>query len=135
MDTKGLQDMWDAPENARLTKQQFSFRLPIDVAAKLFALEELYPGRTRTQLISDLLSLALTDLELQLPYRMSQYKFTANGDPEDVWSMEGDRYAFRATANKHHRALHRNVKGFRTGTLYPEVGYPTDELPPEMLPR
>ena len=84
MDTGGLQEMWNAPENAQLTKQQFSFRLPIDVAAKLFALEELFPGRTRTQLISDLLSLALSDLEKQLPYRMSQYRFTENGEVEDL---------------------------------------------------
>jgi hypothetical protein len=64
METSGLQEMWSAPENTRLTKQQFSFRLPIDVAAKLFALEELYPGRTRTQLISDLLSLAHESIQV-----------------------------------------------------------------------
>ena len=135
MDTKGLREMWDAPENGRLTKQQFSFRLPIDVAAKLFALEELYPGRTRTQLISDLLNLALTDLELQLPYHVSQYRFTKNGDPENLYSMEGDRYVFRMTANKHHRGLHRDVRGNRMGALYPEVGYTLDEIPPDKLPQ
>jgi hypothetical protein len=135
METSGLQEMWSAPENTRLTKQQFSFRLPIDVAAKLFALEELYPGRTRTQLISDLLSLALADLELQLPYRMSQYKFTENGDSEDLWSMEGDRYIFRMNANKAHRGLHRSVKGNRIGTLYEERGYRRDEIPPDKLPQ
>jgi transposase len=135
MDTRGLHQMWNAPENTRLTKQQFSFRLPLDVAAKLFALEELYPGRNRTQIISDLLSLALIDFEEQLPFRASQFKFTENGDDEDLWSMEGERYIFRTHANKHHRMLYRDGKGYRNGTLYQEVAWRQDEIPPEASPQ
>jgi hypothetical protein len=66
---------------------------------------------------------------------MSQYKFTQNGDPEDLWSMEGDRYIFRMNANKAHRGLHRSVKGNRIGTLYEERGYRRDEIPPDKLPQ
>ena len=132
MDTKKLREIWNAPENSRLTRAQFSVRLPLDVAAKLLALEEFYPGRNRTQLISDLLSAALNDVEEQLPCRASQFRFTKNGDPEDLWSMEGDRYIFRDMANKHHRMLHRDGgKGLRLGNLYPEVAWRKDEIPPE----
>jgi hypothetical protein len=81
------------------------------------------------------LSLALTDLELQLPYRCKQYKFVKDGDPEDLWSLEGKRGIFRSNTNKHYKLLHQSVKGDPTGNLYPEVGYPMDELPPEMLPQ
>ena len=135
MDTKKLRDMWNAPENSRLTRAQFSVRLPLDVAAKLMALEELYPGRNRTQLISDLLSAALNDVEAQLPCHASIYKSVTLGDPEDLWTMGGERDYFHSLANKYHKILHRDgEKSLRFGTLYPQEVWREDEIPPE-VPR
>ena len=43
----------------RLTAKQSSFRLPVHVAATLSALCELYPNKTRTQNVGDLLATAI----------------------------------------------------------------------------
>lgn len=45
-----------------------SIELPLEQAARLLALQEMYPGRTREQLLLDLLTSALDELEAALPY-------------------------------------------------------------------
>ena len=42
-----------------LTVDQLSVRLPVHVAAKLKALQDIYPGKTLTRLVGDLLAAAL----------------------------------------------------------------------------
>lgn len=66
METKHLLRTWTGPDNSRLMRNQTSMRLSIHVAAKVSALCELFPQRTKTQIINDLLSTALDELEPSL---------------------------------------------------------------------
>lgn len=59
MEPKDLVKVWEAPDNSQLTPKQISIRLPLHVAAKINALSELYPRRSKTELIGDLLATAL----------------------------------------------------------------------------
>ncbi|RTL28978.1 MAG: hypothetical protein EKK47_15015 [Burkholderiales bacterium] len=61
MKSKDLHSVWSAPDNSRLTAKQYSFRLPVHVAAKLAAMGEMYPNKTRTQIVGDLLSTAIDE--------------------------------------------------------------------------
>jgi hypothetical protein len=67
MKTNDLVTIWGAPEPPKLTPQQISIRLPILVSAKISALMDLYPKKTKTDIISDLLISALEMLENELP--------------------------------------------------------------------
>ena len=67
MKASDLVTVWSAPDNSRLTAKQYSFRLPVHVAAKLAALEEMYPTKSRTQLVGDLLSAAIAEVEKSFP--------------------------------------------------------------------
>jgi hypothetical protein len=67
MKASSLHDIWESPDNTRLTPKQFSFRLPIHIAAKVAALCEMYPQKSRTQIIADLLTSALDEFEQNLP--------------------------------------------------------------------
>ena len=67
MKASDLVTVWSAADNSRLTAKQFSFRLPVHVAAKLAALEAMYPTKSRTQLVGDLLSAAIADVEKAFP--------------------------------------------------------------------
>lgn len=58
MKASDLVTVWPAPDNSRLTSKQFSFRLPVHVAAKLATLEEMYATKLRTQLVGELLAAA-----------------------------------------------------------------------------
>jgi len=81
MKTEHLHDLWGGPDNSRLTTKQFSFRFPVHIAAKIAALCEMYPQKTRTQIIADLLTSSLDELEAKLP--------EALGDPvEDGFQDE-----------------------------------------------
>ena len=66
MDITYLLKTWTGPDNSRLMRNQTSMRLSVHVAAKVAALCEKFPQRTKTQIINDLLSTALDDLERSL---------------------------------------------------------------------
>jgi len=59
MEAKDLVKFWTAPDNTRLTAKQMSIRLPIHVAAKIAALAVMFPKKTKTEIIGDLLAAAL----------------------------------------------------------------------------
>ncbi len=67
MEPKDLVKVWEAPDHSRLTPKQISIRLPILVAAKISALQDMYPNKSKTQIIGDLLATALDQLEAGLP--------------------------------------------------------------------
>lgn len=67
MEPRDLLKVWDAPDNSKLTPKQWSVRLPIHVAAKICALCDLYPRKTKTEIIGDLLATALDQLTEALP--------------------------------------------------------------------
>ena len=67
MQTKDLHAIWNAPDHSRLTAKQYTVRLPIRVAAQLAALSEMYPRKTMTDLIGDILAAGLDQLAEDLP--------------------------------------------------------------------
>jgi hypothetical protein len=67
MEPRDLVKVWEAPDHSKLTPKQWSIRLPIQVAARINALCELYPRRTKTEIIGDLLATALEQLAAALP--------------------------------------------------------------------
>ncbi|OMG54702.1 hypothetical protein BJN45_05690 [Azonexus hydrophilus] len=113
MKASNLHDAWASPDNTRLTPKQFSFRLPIHVAAKIAALCEMYPQKSRTQIIADLLTSALDELEQNLPEAIGHplppeeehhERFVAEhlGEAyEPLFYLGGPRGTFRSLANKH----------------------------------
>ena len=62
METKHLLRNWIGPDNSRLMRNQTSMRLSVHVAAKISALCEMFPQRSKTQIINDLLSTALEEV-------------------------------------------------------------------------
>lgn len=88
MKIQELLSLWEKTANGSLTPEEFTIRLPIEDAAKLQALAEMYPRRALADIITDLLSAALRDLESSLPYERGNTVVGTDeeGDPlyEDV---------------------------------------------------
>ena len=85
---KELLDDWRQNASGARTSTEYSVRLSVDDAARLHALTDLFPGRTREQLITDLLGAALQEVATAMPY-VAGSKVISNdeqGDPvyEDV---------------------------------------------------
>lgn len=59
MEEKDLVTGWGLLQPKRVMSEQLSIRLPVDVWVRVLALCNMFPGRTRTQIIGDLLSSAL----------------------------------------------------------------------------
>ena len=88
MKIKSLADRWEKQAKATLTSEEYTLRLPLEDAAKINALSEMYPKRSRSELLGELISAALEELETAMPY-VSGNKVIARdemGDPlyEDV---------------------------------------------------
>ncbi len=102
---KELLDRWQSQAAGRLTTHTYPVHLEIDDAARVHALAELFPGRSREQILTDLLSTALDELATAMPY-VAGAKVIANdeqGDPvfEDVGLMP----RFIELTRKHQKAL------------------------------
>lgn len=65
---KKLVDEWESNAQGKLTQQTYSVHLRVEDAAKIDALSEMYPKRSKEQLISELISAALGELEASFPY-------------------------------------------------------------------
>ena len=68
MTFKTLLESWREGAADTRTAAEYAVRLPIDDAARLHALAEMFPGRTREQLITDLLGAALQEVVAAIPY-------------------------------------------------------------------
>lgn len=121
MKTSHLHDLWASPDNSRLTSKQFSFRLPVHIAAKIAALCEMYPQKNRTHIVADLLTAALDDLEKNLPEALGnpldpeeqhnqQMAAEHYGyEYEELYSLGGARGWFRNISNRHYRELEEEL--------------------------
>ncbi len=79
---------WENNAKARLTHKEYHLRLQLEDAARIAALAEMYPLRSQEDIISELLSAALDELETSFPY-VAGTKVVAQdemGDPlyEDI---------------------------------------------------
>ena len=85
---KDLLDSWRESAAAPRTARTYAVRLPVDDAAQLAALADMFPGRAPEQLISELLAVALKELAAAMPYVAGKRVISTDehGDPvyEDV---------------------------------------------------
>lgn len=73
MKPSDLHKVWGSPDHSKLTPRQISIRLPILDSARISALCEMYPGKTKTQIISDLISTALDQAIEGLPSKKGKF--------------------------------------------------------------
>lgn len=114
MGTKSLHDLWSTLDNNRFTSKQFSFRLPVHIAAKIEALCNMYPQKNKTQIVSDLLTQSLDELEKSLPYSIAKADAGTQKDAEEICKQEGYNFSpihylhgpradFRKISNQYYR--------------------------------
>lgn len=109
MEPKDLVKVWDAPDNSKLTPKQLSIRLPILVAAKISALCDIYPRKTKTEIIGDLLSTALDQLEAALPSIKGQERGIEPSEGKPYYEDVGPRGVFRDLTEKHLREIEKEA--------------------------
>ncbi|PKM31216.1 MAG: pilin assembly protein [Gammaproteobacteria bacterium HGW-Gammaproteobacteria-11] len=83
MKIRELTQEWERTARGRLTHNHYEVRLTLEDAARLAALQEMYPKRRVEDLITDLLSCALEELETVMPYKAGNQVIAMDemGDP------------------------------------------------------
>ncbi len=128
--TTDLLAHWQGPNSSRLTPRQFSLRLPVEVHAMISVLCEMYPKRSRTEIIGDLLSEALSRLVESMPTEMSKSERdaaeAAGVDPDDLDQDSFGRGRFLRLVKKYEEELEAEIAGSDTEgagqvTRYKEV--------------
>jgi len=109
MKTKDLITLWSAPDPPRLAPKQISIRLPILVSAKIAALCDMYPKKTKTEIIGDLLTTALEQLESTLPSRKGQFWENDPESGEPLYHDVGVCADFRRKTEKHLREIEKEA--------------------------
>ena len=110
MKAKDLGKIWDVPDNTRLTPKQISIRLPLHVSAKISAICDMYPRKTKTEIIGDLLAAALDEFEQGLPDRYEEGTIDAELEgPVPSYDVGGPRGAYLECTRKHLEELESEV--------------------------
>lgn len=107
---KELLDSWQQTAAAVRTADEYTVRLPIDDAARLHALAEMFPGRTPEQLITDLLGAALQELEAAMPYVRGTKIISTDEQGDPVFEDVGPTPRFIELTRKHRKRLESALK-------------------------
>jgi len=124
MKSSTLHSVWSAPDNTRLTSKQYSFRLPVHVAAKIAALCEMYPSRTKTEIVGDLLSTAIDEFLAGLPYIEGGCIGKDSMTGEEIHLDAGPEAMFWKLADKHYREIEREMGNENPPSLYEALRKP-----------
>lgn len=99
-------DQWSVRDDKRLAAKPLSLRLPTHVQARLFALEDLYPNKSRNDLLIDLLKVGLEEFEeaAEFTYGFEEIE-DEQGNSKTFRMLLGQRFDFQALSNKHYKKL------------------------------
>ncbi|MBY6034318.1 hypothetical protein KUV59_14145 [Marinobacter daepoensis] len=64
-----LPGLWEKEKQAQERSHEYNLRLPLEDAARVAALAELYPDRSETDILNDMIAAALDDLISQAPLK------------------------------------------------------------------
>ena len=118
MKASDLHIVWTTPDNSRVTSRQYSFRLPVHVAAKIEALCEMYSTRTRTEIVGDLLATSLQEVENSFPPVKGKELWEDPDTGETIYENVGPGARFRKLANKYYAEIENELGTEKPTPLY-----------------
>lgn len=110
MSFKELLDDWRRTASEPRTATEYTVRLPVDDAARLHALAELFPGRTREQLITDLLGAALQEVAASMPYVQGTRVISSDEQGDPVYEDAGLTPRFTELTRQFKKKLEAEIR-------------------------
>ena len=105
MSFKELLESWRGSAAAPRTARAWAVQLPLEDAARLQALADLFPGRSTEQLITELLAVALREVAAAMPYVAGERVISTDEQGDPVYEDVGPTPRFMELARTHRRAL------------------------------
>ncbi|WP_045860492.1 hypothetical protein [Teredinibacter purpureus] len=109
MNVRELVSTWHKHAHCTLTDNTYDVTLSLEDAAKVDALAEMYPRRSKEQLISELVTSALAELEASFPYIAGPKVVAMDEFGEPLHEDIGPTPEF-LTLTKEHLARHKATK-------------------------
>lgn len=110
MKVKDLVQEWENAVDSRLAAREFHVRLSLPDAARIAALGEMYPAVTETNIISDLLSAALDELEVTMPYVQGARAIAEDDRGDPIYEDVGNTARFHTLIKKHVAVLESELR-------------------------
>lgn len=107
MKFKELLDSWRESARPVKTAREYAIRLPVDDAARIHALAELFPGRTEEEVITDLLATALQEIEGAMPYQPGSKVISQDEQGDPIYEDVGLTPRFSRLVKKYREELGR----------------------------
>jgi hypothetical protein len=102
---KALLESWRGSAAAPRTAKAYAVRLPVDEAAQLEALADMFPGRAPEQIISELLGVALREVAAAMPYVAGKRVISTDEQGDPMYEDVGPTPRFMELARNHRREL------------------------------
>jgi len=96
-----LLSTWQESASDPRTAESYRVRLPVYDAARLAALAELFPGRDAEQLLVELLSAALDELEEAFPYERGERVVAHDEQGDPIFEDAGLGPRFHTLTRRH----------------------------------
>ena len=110
MKIRDLMQYWEKHAGSEITAREFSVRLPLYDAARILALAEMYPAKTETQIITELLGAALDELQEAFPYAQGKRVIAADDHGDPIYEDVGPTPDFFRNTQEHTRRLEAEAK-------------------------
>lgn len=112
-----------AARRKAVARKRYVCRLPLELASRLEALREAYPGKKRSELLEDLLRLGLAEVERAWAGATASEAAFHPDTRQPIYLPTGPFAEFHSLVHKHHLALeHEFAKDDD-----PQASYPVDD--------
>jgi hypothetical protein len=108
---KELLESWRETASAPRTVRKFAVQLPLDEAAQLAALAEMFPGRAPEQLITELLGAALRQVAAAMPYVAGKRVISTDDQGDPIYEDVGPTPRFMELTRRHRAQLEGSAGG------------------------
>lgn len=105
MKFRDLLETWERSAGERRMPKAYTVRLSIHDAAKIAALAEMFPGRSEQDIVTDLLSTALDEIEAAFPYIQGKRVVAEDEHGDPIYEDVGPTPRFQSLARKHLKNL------------------------------
>ena len=110
MKFKSLLDRWKKTPAPARTATEYAVRLPLDDAARLQALAELFPGRSIEEIVTDLLGAGLDEIAAAMPYEKGPKIISRDDHGDPVYEDVGLTPRFVELTRKYKKKLEISAK-------------------------
>ncbi|MBD3619756.1 MAG: type 1 pili tip component [Chromatiales bacterium] len=101
MRVRELLNQWQRSGEQEIQDQAFTVRLTRHEKAKIAALADMFPGRSETDIVLDLLRAALSELEAGMPYVPGPRVVSEDEQGDPLYEDIGPMPRYRELTRKH----------------------------------